>query len=59
MLIPQLPGLLAPDGAAVLEIGYRQAEAVTALAEAAGFAVELRRDLGGRDRALILRISCG
>lgn len=58
-LIPQLPHLLASEGVAVLEIGYRQAPAVTALAQAAGFAVELRRDLSGRDRALILRSSCG
>lgn len=56
LLIPQLPGLLTPEGVAVFEIGYAQAQAVTALAEAAGFAVELRRDLAGRDRALILRI---
>ena len=59
VLLPQLPALLAPGGVAVLEIGWRQAEAVTALAEAAGFTAELRRDLAGRDRALILRQSCG
>ncbi|MGQ3102355.1 MAG: peptide chain release factor N(5)-glutamine methyltransferase [Sphingopyxis solisilvae] len=53
-IIPDLPRLLAPGGAAVLEIGARQRAAVTALAEAAGFAVACRRDLGGRDRALIL-----
>ncbi|RYY41170.1 MAG: peptide chain release factor N(5)-glutamine methyltransferase [Sphingomonadales bacterium] len=56
ILIPQLPALLAPRGVAVLEIGYRQAAAVTAIAEAAGLAVELRKDLAGRDRTLILRI---
>lgn len=56
ILIPHLPGLLSPDGVAVLEIGYRQAEAVAAIADAAGFGAELRRDLAGRDRALILRI---
>ena len=32
----------------------RQAEAVTAIAAAGGFAVTLRRDLAGRPRALIL-----
>lgn len=53
-LMPQLPTLLAPAGAAVLEIGHRQAEAVTALAALAGFAVTLRHDLAGRPRALIL-----
>lgn len=56
VLIPQLPALLTPDGIAVLEIGYRQAASVTAIGEAAAFAVELRQDLAGRDRALILRI---
>lgn len=54
VLIPQLPGLLEPGGVAVLEIGYRQADAVTALAEASGFTAALRRDLGGRPRALTL-----
>ncbi len=54
-LVPQLPALLAPGGVAVLEIGYVQAEAVTAIAAGAGFTAELRRDLGGRPRALILR----
>lgn len=53
-IIPDMPRLLAPGGAAVLEIGASQRAAVTALAEAAGFAVACRRDLGGRDRALIL-----
>ena len=54
VLIPQLPVLLASRGVAVLEIGYAQAEAVTAIAESAGFAVALRRDLADRPRALIL-----
>jgi len=53
-LIPQLPALLAPDGIAVLEIGYEQADAVAALAVAAGFAARLHRDLAGRPRALAL-----
>ncbi len=56
VLVPQLPALLAPNGVAVLEIGYRQAKPVTAIAQAAGFTVEIRHDLAGRDRALILRI---
>jgi release factor glutamine methyltransferase len=57
-LIPHLPALLEPGGIAVLEIGHTQAEAVSAIAATAGFAVELRRDLAGRPRALILRSSC-
>lgn len=56
LLIPHLPGLLIAGGLAIFEIGYRQAATVTAMAKAAGFTVELRRDLAGRDRALILRI---
>jgi release factor glutamine methyltransferase len=58
-LIPQLPALLAPGAAAVLEIGYRQADAVTAIAAAEGFAAELSRDLAGRARSLTMRRSCG
>jgi release factor glutamine methyltransferase len=53
-IIPDLPRLLAPGGAAVLEIGATQHILVRQLAEAAGFAVAGRQDLGGRDRALLL-----
>lgn len=53
-LIPQLPALLTPEGVAVLEIGWQQAEAVSALAAEAGFAATLRHDLAGRPRALTL-----
>ena len=53
-IIPDLPRILAPGGVAILEIGHRQRILVTELAEAAGFAVECRQDLGGRDRALLL-----
>lgn len=55
VLVPQLPAVLEPGGVAVLEIGHAQAEPVTAIAEAAGLTAELRRDLAGRPRALILR----
>jgi release factor glutamine methyltransferase len=54
-LVPQLPALLEPHGVAVLEIGRAQAESVAAIAALSGFASALRRDLGGRPRALILR----
>ncbi len=53
-IIPALPRLLAPGGAAILEIGHRQRISVSELAEAAGFAVACKQDLGGRDRALLL-----
>ena len=54
VLVPQLPRLLAPGGAAVAEIGATQAGAVSKLAEWAGLNVVIRRDLGGRDRCLLL-----
>lgn len=46
--------LLAPEGVAIFEIGFDQAESAGALFRAAGFTVALRRDLGGRARALIV-----
>ncbi len=55
VLIPQLRALMNPQAVVILEIGANQAEAVTALAAASGFVAELRRDLAGRPRALILR----
>lgn len=54
VLIPQLPALLAAGGVAVLEIGHAQAAAVSLIATAAGFSASVQRDLGGRDRALVL-----
>ena len=54
VLIPQLRALMNAGGAAIVEIGANQGDAVAALADAAGFAVDLRRDLAGRPRALIL-----
>ncbi|MDF0490620.1 peptide chain release factor N(5)-glutamine methyltransferase [Sphingomonas sp. H39-1-10] len=53
VIVPQLAPLLAPGGAAILEIGATQADAVSELLVAAGFAVALRRDLAGHARALI------
>ncbi|OHD07108.1 MAG: protein-(glutamine-N5) methyltransferase, release factor-specific [Sphingopyxis sp. RIFCSPHIGHO2_12_FULL_65_19] len=53
-IIPDLPRLLMPGGIVILEIGHRQRISVSMLAEAAGFAVACRQDLGGRDRALLL-----
>jgi release factor glutamine methyltransferase len=51
----QLPALLAPGGIACVEIGATQARVAGALFAAAGLAVEVRRDLGGNDRCLVLR----
>ena len=55
-LVPQLPGLLTAAGVAVIEIGHTQAAAVRALAAVAGMTGLVRRDLGGRDRCLVLRV---
>lgn len=52
VLVPQLPALLTPGGAAFVEIGYSQAEAVSAIAAASGLAATLHRDLAGRPRVL-------
>jgi release factor glutamine methyltransferase len=54
-LIPGLPRIMTPTGVAVLEIGAGQAEMAVELARQAGFATELRPDLGGTPRALVLR----
>ena len=53
-LAGQLGGLLAPGGVALFEIGFDQGETAGALFRGAGFAVALRRDLAGRDRALVV-----
>ena len=52
-IMPQLPGLLAPGGVAVVEIGHKQALAVLDLA--AGMTGTVALDLAGRDRCLVLR----
>ena len=55
LLLPVLDHLLAPQGVAIFEIGWTQAASVTKLAESQGFDVTLFHDLGGRDRALLLK----
>jgi release factor glutamine methyltransferase len=58
LLLERLPVLLAPGGVAVFEIGAGQRGAVESMALAAGLQpVGAARDLGGLDRALVLR--CG
>ncbi len=51
-----LPRLLAPGGAAVLELGSGQFDGVASIARAAGFRAEARRDLSGTARAMILHL---
>ena len=51
-----LPGLLARDGSAILELGAGQCNAVRALAQEKGLEVqEVRKDMAGIERALVLR----
>ena len=52
ILVPQLPALLAPGGVALVEIGATQADAVSAIADAARLSARLHRDLAGRPRVL-------
>ncbi|WP_079731230.1 peptide chain release factor N(5)-glutamine methyltransferase [Novosphingobium mathurense] len=52
ILIPQLRGLLAPSGLALVEIGHAQADAVSAIGHAAGLSTQLYRDLANRPRVL-------
>ena len=59
ILIPRLSGLLTETGVAVLEIGASQALQVTEIAEDHGFAVAVKHDLAGRERALVLRLRLG
>lgn len=57
-ILAAMPRLLAPGGAAVLELGQGQRGAVEALARGAGLVPRgWRADLGGIERALILRES--
>lgn len=54
-ILPALPRLLRPDGAAVLEIGRDQAEAVRGLAASQGMEnPRIRADLAGRPRCAIM-----
>lgn len=58
LLMPQFSRLLSDTGMVLVEIGYRQRENVGVLAEACGFSVQCFADLGGRDRALLLKQKC-
>jgi release factor glutamine methyltransferase len=54
-LLPHMAGLLTPEGVAVFEIGFDQAESVGLLAKQAGLTSALRCDLAGHPRCLLLR----
>ncbi|MCU6456082.1 peptide chain release factor N(5)-glutamine methyltransferase [Sphingomonas sp. A2-49] len=56
ILARQLPRLIAPGGCAAVEIGHRQAAAVGALFAAQGLSSVVHRDLGDRDRCLLVTV---
>lgn len=53
-LVPQLQWLLAPAGIAIFELGAGQAESVARMAELEGFRSDVRHDLAGIARALVI-----
>ncbi|MEE4536935.1 MAG: peptide chain release factor N(5)-glutamine methyltransferase [Erythrobacter sp.] len=55
VLMPQLRALMNEGALAMFEIGYSQADAVTALARSEGFVAQLRHDLANRPRCVICR----
>jgi release factor glutamine methyltransferase len=55
VLIPRLPEIFGFAGVAVFELGLGQAEAVRALASAAGLTASFVPDLAGIDRVIVLR----
>jgi release factor glutamine methyltransferase len=54
ILAPQLPQLLAPGALAAIEIGYDQAESVTALLMRDGLRSRVANDFADRPRAILL-----
>lgn len=52
LLVPQLPALLTENGVALVEIGWTQGAAVTAMAQACAMGARLHHDLAGRPRAV-------
>ena len=53
-IAPEMPRLLAPGGLAAIEIGPDQADDAEGLLARNGLSARVDRDLGGRDRAVIL-----
>lgn len=54
-LAPEIARLLAPKGAAVIEVGSGQLSEIESIFSKAGLSVvELRRDLAGRERCLVV-----
>ncbi len=55
IILRSLSNLLNPEGVALFEIGFDQAETVSKLAQTHSYHVECKQDLAGHDRVLILR----
>lgn len=53
-LLSEYPRYLSEHGRIILEIGYDQGAALRSLAEHHGLLTEIRKDLGGNDRVVIL-----
>ena len=53
-ILAQVPPLLAPGGHLVVEIGYDQEAALCGLAAAHGLTSEVRRDLAGHPRVVVM-----
>ncbi len=56
-IVPELPRLIEPCGIAVLEIGWTQGDAVSALVAAAGLIPAVHPDLGGRPRVVTAKLN--
>ena len=54
VLAAQIARLLSPTGCAAVEIGFDQGQSAGTLFRDAGLAVDVRPDLGGRDRCLLM-----
>jgi len=55
VILAQTPALLSSDGFLAMEMGYEQAKPLSAMVRAAGGRVlQLAKDLGGRDRVLVV-----
>jgi release factor glutamine methyltransferase len=53
-ILAQVPPLLAPGGHLLVEIGYDQEEALRRLAAAHGLSAQVRRDLAGHPRVVVM-----
>jgi methylase of polypeptide subunit release factors len=57
-LIPALHKILTKNGRIFFEIGQSQAQSITIIAQEHSYNVELKQDLAGLDRVLMLSRCC-